>query len=155
MEFSSTTLMDACVVRSIAHKDERGYFTRVRCATEFATHDLPVEFVQVNFSYNISAGTFRGLHYQIPPSEEGKLVRCVAGTINDVIVDLRPDSPTFLKHEWFRLSADELTALYVPTGFAHGFLTLDDNTTVMYEMSDYYAPDLGRGVRWSDPLLEI
>jgi len=155
VEYSSTSLIDACIVTSIAHKDERGYFARVRCAAEFSAHGLPAEFAQASFSHNVSAATFRGLHYQIPPSKEGKLVRCIAGAIDDIIVDLRPDSPTFLKHEWFRLSVNELSALYVPPGFAHGFLTLDDDTTIMYEMSDYYAPELARGIRWSDPSLKI
>jgi len=155
MEYSSTSLVDAYVVRSLAHEDERGYFARIRCTQEFMAQGLPTDFVQTNLSYNRSTATFRGLHYQIPPSIEGKLVRCIAGAIDDVIVDLRPNSQTFLKHEWFQLSANELSALYVPPGFAHGFLTLDDNTTVMYDMSDYYQPELARGIRWSDPMLKI
>ena len=155
MEFLCTSLTDAYIVKSVLHEDERGFFSRIRCSEEFAAHGLPSTFVQASISHNVSAATFRGLHYQIPPSQESKLVRCIAGAIDDVIVDLRPDSPTHLKHEWFRLSARELTALYVPPGFAHGFLTVDDDTTVMYDMSDIYAPDLSRGIRWSDPLLKI
>ena len=155
MEFLRTSLTDAYIVRSILQEDERGFFARVRCSEEFAAHGLPSSFVQASFSQNISAATFRGLHYQGPPSQEGKLVRCIAGAIDDVIVDMRPDSQTFLKHEWFGLSSRDLTALYIPPGFAHGFLTVDDHTTVMYDMSDFYAPDLARGIRWNDPLLNV
>lgn len=155
MRFVETSLAGAYRVESTVHRDARGYFARMRCSREFARAGLPGEFVQTNFSHNVTCGTFRGLHYQVPPSSEGKLVRCVAGAIDDVIVDLRPDSPSFLRHEWVRLSADELAALFVPSGFAHGFLTAADATTVMYEMTDYHAPELGRGVRWNDPSLGL
>ncbi|MDH3692581.1 MAG: dTDP-4-dehydrorhamnose 3,5-epimerase family protein, partial [Gammaproteobacteria bacterium] len=116
MDFLRTSLIDAYVVKSVIKNDERGFFARVRCSEEFAAHGLPSTFVQASFSHNVAAATFRGLHYQIPPSQEGKLVRCIIGAIDDVIVDLRPDSPTFLKHEWFQLTADEISALYVPPG---------------------------------------
>lgn len=155
MEFLPTSLVDACLVVSTAHTDERGYFARARCAREFEDHGLPTDFVQTNLSFNRIAGTFRGLHYQVPPSREGKLVRCLRGGIDDVIVDLRPDSDTFLAHEWFRLSEAEMQALYVPSGFAHGFRTSVDETLILYEMSDYFAPELGRGLRWDDPALNI
>jgi len=155
MEFVPTSLADAYIVTSAVNEDERGYFVRARCAREFGANGLPAEFVQTNLSYNAAAGTFRGLHFQVPPSNEGKLVRCVAGAIDDVIVDLRPDSRTFLKHEWFRLSDNEPSALFVPFGFAHGFLTAADSTLVLYEMSDYYVPELGSGIRWSDPSLDL
>lgn len=155
MEFVPTSLPDAYLVRSEALGDQRGFFTRVRCSREFADSGLPAEFVQTNLSFNASTGTFRGLHFQVPPSREGKLVRCVAGEIDDLIVDLRPDSKSFLKHEWFRLTAQELTALFVPSGFAHGFLTRADSSMVLYEMSDYYDPELARGLRWNDPSLNI
>lgn len=155
MRFVETSLAGACLVSSEVHEDERGFFARARCSREFAEHGLPGEFVQTNLSHNTAAGTFRGLHYQVPPSREGKLVRCIAGAIDDVIVDLRPDSPSFLAHEWFRLTADEITALFVPTGFAHGFLTATDNAAVLYEMTDYYAPELSRGLRYDDPRLEL
>jgi len=155
MDFLPTSLTDAYIVRSVANEDERGYFIRARCAEEFGQNGLPSEFVQTNLSFNAVAGTFRGLHFQVPPSSEGKLVRCVAGAVDDVIVDLRPDSQTFLRHEWFRLSGEDLSALFVPSGFAHGFVTAADSTLVLYEMSDYYAPELGRGVRWNNPSLDL
>ncbi|MGI9328396.1 MAG: dTDP-4-dehydrorhamnose 3,5-epimerase family protein [Pseudomonadales bacterium] len=155
MEVEQLSLIDACLIRFPVHKDERGYFTRIRCADAFAEIGLPVEFVQANLSYNARAATFRGLHYQVPPSTEGKLVRCIAGAIDDLIVDLRPNSLTFLKHQWIRLEASEMCALYVPTGFAHGFITASNDSTVMYDMSDYYAPQLSRGMRWNDAALNI
>lgn len=155
MKIEQLTLIDACLVRFPVHEDERGHFTRIRCAQEFTRFGLPAEFVQANLSYNARAATFRGLHYQVPPSAEAKLVRCVAGTIDDLIVDLRPSSQTFLKHQWIRLDASELCALFVPTGFAHGFITASNDSTVMYDMSDYYAPHLSRGMRWNDPALNI
>jgi dTDP-4-dehydrorhamnose 3,5-epimerase len=155
MEFVRTSLNDAYVVRAVAHEDERGSFARIRCNREFESQGLPGDFVQANLSYNKKAGTFRGLHYQAPPSKEGKLVRCIAGAIADVIVDIRPNSRTYLQHEWFALSADEPTGLFIPSGFAHGFLTMADETTVMYDMSDTYAPDMARGIRWSDPLMKL
>ncbi len=155
MRFLETELADAWLLEPERHTDERGYFTRLRCVREFGEHGLPREFVQTNLSYNRSAGTFRGLHYQAPPSREGKLVRCIRGAIADVIVDLRPGSRSYLGHEWFSLDSTELKALFVPAGFAHGFLTLEDESEVLYEMSDYFVPELARGIRWNDPALCI
>ncbi|WP_405240824.1 dTDP-4-dehydrorhamnose 3,5-epimerase family protein [Lentisalinibacter orientalis] len=155
MRFVETELVGAWVLEPDKKADERGYFTRLRCAREFAERGLPREFVQTNLSYNRAAGTFRGLHYQLPPSREGKLVRCIRGAIDDIIVDLRPGSRSFLRHQWFRLDAEGLKALFVPAGFAHGFRTLEDGSEVLYEMSDYYAPDLACGIRWDDPALGI
>ena len=155
MRFVETDLNDAWLLQPDIKTDERGYFTRLRCGREFAEHGLPLEFVQTNLSYNRVSGTFRGLHYQVPPSQEGKLVRCIHGAVFDVIVDLRPASSSFLRHQWFRLDASALDALFVPAGFAHGFLTLSDDSEVLYEMSDYYAPELARGIRWDDPILGI
>lgn len=155
MRFLETNLPGAWLVVSEKLDDERGYFARMRCSREFAGQGIPAEFVQTNISFNRAAGTFRGLHFQIPPSREGKLVRCVAGAISDIVVDLRPHSPAFLRHQWFELSADNLDAVFVPTGCAHGFLTRTDDAKVIYEMSDYYAPELGRGLRWDDPALGI
>jgi dTDP-4-dehydrorhamnose 3,5-epimerase len=148
-------LEDACLIESDRHEDDRGYFSRLRCSREFEAHGLPGHFVQTNLSYNQHAGTFRGLHFQLPPSQEGKLVRCLAGSIVDVILDLRPDSATYLKHKWFELDDQNVRALYVPTGFAHGFLTRADDSVVLYEMTDFYAPDLQCGLRWDDPALDI
>jgi dTDP-4-dehydrorhamnose 3,5-epimerase len=155
MQIENTSLADARLISTERHVDERGYFARAMCAKEFAAHGVIAEFVQSNLSFNLAAGTFRGVHYQTSPSREAKLVRCVAGAIDDVIVDLRPDSPTFMQHEWFSLTADNLLALFVPSGFAHGFLTSTDKVTVHYEMADYYAPELARGVRWDDPMLKL
>ena len=155
MKFLPTILEGACVVESEPHEDERGYFSRLRCSKQFAEHGLPGSFVQTSLSFNASKGTFRGLHYQLPPSREGKLVRCIAGSLRDIIVDLRPDSRTFLRHCWVALDDERLSAVFVPPGFGHGFITEADDTKVLYEMSDYYAPDLARGLRWNDPLLSI
>ena len=155
MRFTETELADAWLLESERHVDKRGYFTRLRCSNEFVERSLPSDFVQTNLSYNRTARTFRGLHYQAPPSREGKLVRCIRGKIADVIVDLRPGSRTYLRHQRICLDATQLKALFVPAGFAHGFLTLMDDTEVLYEMSDYYAPELARGIRWDDPALNI
>lgn len=155
MRFIETELADAWLLEPKRMADERGHFTRLRCAREFAERGLPKQFVQTNLSFNCIGGTFRGLHYQAPPSREGKLVRCIRGSIADVIVDLRPGSPSYLRHQWFWLDAEELRALFCPAGFAHGFLTLADESEVLYEMSDYYAPELSRGIRWDDPALGI
>lgn len=155
MRFVETTLADAWLIELEKHRDERGWFTRLRCSREFPAHGLPGEFVQTNLSHNALAGTFRGLHYQAPPSREGKLVRCIQGAVADVIVDLRPDSPTWLRHEWFELTAENLNGLFVPAGFAHGFFTRQDGSMVLYEMTDYYTPELGRGIRWDDPALDL
>ena len=155
MEFLPTSFDGPVLVRSEAFTDERGYFVRARCADEFSKNGLPSNFVQSSISFNQSAGTFRGLHFQVPPSNESKLVRCVAGEIEDIIVDLRPGSATFLQHEWFNLGADKHIALYIPAGFAHGFITKADASMIYYEMTDFYAPELGRGMRWNDPALDI
>ena len=155
MRFVDTDLADAWLLEPDKNIDQRGYFVRLRCAREFAEQGLPGGFVQTNLSYNRTARTFRGLHYQASPSREGKLVRCIRGAIADVIVDLRPGSRSYLRHQWFNLDATQLQALFVPAGFAHGFLTLADDTEVLYEMSDYYQPELARGIRWDDPALGI
>ena len=151
----ATGLETACIVDADRFEDDRGFFTRLRCTREFGALGLPTQFVQTNLSFNEKAGTFRGLHYQAPPSEEGKLVRCIDGSIWDVIVDLRPRSKSYLQHVWVQLSAEETRALFVPPGFAHGFITERDRTSVLYEMTDYYAPELSRGMRWDDPSLNI
>jgi dTDP-4-dehydrorhamnose 3,5-epimerase len=155
MQFKETSLEGAFVVESEAHLDSRGFFARLRCSREFALHGLPDAFVQTNLSYNKATGTFRGLHFQAPPSTECKLVRCLRGSMRDVIVDIRPGSATFLEHTWISLSADVLAAVFVPAGFAHGFITESDDTLVLYEMTDFFAPELARGMRWNDPALSI
>jgi dTDP-4-dehydrorhamnose 3,5-epimerase len=155
MRFIATTLAGACIVEPEPHKDNRGLFARTFCAREFQNHGLTSAFVQCNSSWNARKGTVRGLHYQISPSSEAKLVRCTAGALWDVIVDLRPDSPTYLQHFGVELSSTNRRALYIPEMFAHGFQTLEDGTEVFYQMSDFYTPELARGLRYDDPKLAI
>ncbi|MDP2087033.1 MAG: dTDP-4-dehydrorhamnose 3,5-epimerase [Gemmobacter sp.] len=135
--------------------DERGYFSRIFCAEEFLRHGLPATFVQQNVSVSKKRGTLRGMHYQIAPHAEAKLVRCIRGEIVDVIIDLRPQSPTFLKWAAFHLSAQNMLQLLVPAGFAHGFQTCTDDTEVGYLVTQAYCPAAERGVRWNDPLIGI
>lgn len=155
MRFRETKLRGAYVIEPERREDERGFFARVWCAREFEQHGLNAPAVQSNISFNRKKGTLRGMHYQVPPSREAKLVRCTAGAIYDVIVDLRPNSETRLQHLSVTLSAQEHRSLYIPPGFAHGFQTLTDNTEVFYMMSDFYAPELARGLRWNDPAFGI
>jgi dTDP-4-dehydrorhamnose 3,5-epimerase len=131
--------------------DDRGFFARLFCEREFAQHGLETRFVQINNSLSAKRGTLRGLHYQLPPAAEVKVVRCVRGALWDVILDLRAGSPTFGK--WFgsELSADNRRMMYVPRGFAHGFITLTDDAEAIYLVSDFYSPDNERGVRFDDP----
>ena len=155
MRFLPTSLAGAVTIELDAHRDHRGAFARTFCVDEFAEHGLPTEFPQCNLSLNDSAGTLRGLHYNNEPFGESKLVRCVRGAIHDVIVDLRPDSPT--RWDWIgvELSAANGLALFVPAGFAHGFVTLLDTSDVYYHMGASYRPEASRGVRWDDPGLGI
>lgn len=151
-----TTLVDGVrEIRAESHIDSRGSFARIFCQREFGDAGLIGEFVQCNLSENRLRGTLRGLHYQAAPSEEAKVVRCVRGSIFDVALDLRPDSPTWLRHHAAELSADNGRALYVPPGCAHGFQTLEDDALVLYFMTDFHQPELGRGVRWDDPTFGI
>ncbi len=135
--------------------DERGFFARSWCTQEFEENGLDARLVQCNISYNKVKGTLRGMHYQIAPAAEVKVVRCTNGTIYDVIVDLRPDSPTYKRSLSVLLSADNRRMLYIPQHFAHGFLTLADNTEVLYQMSEFYTPSCARGFRWDDPSFDI
>ncbi len=135
--------------------DRRGYFARTYCEQEFASHGLNSSFVQCNVSFNKLKGTLRGMHFQTAPYEEAKLIRCTRGAIYDVIIDLRLGSPTFKRHFTIALSAENGKMLYVPEGFAHGFQTLEDNTEVFYQMSQFYTADHARGVRWNDPAFGI
>ena len=155
MIFRETPVAGAWIVEPERHIDERGFFARTWCATEFARHGLSPRLVQASVSYNRRRGTLRGLHYQIAPYAEAKLVRCVRGAIYDVAVDVRPESPTFRHHVAVVLDADNRLALYVPEGWAHGFQTLADDTEVLYQMSAVYAPEAARGVRWDDPAFAI
>lgn len=136
-------------------EDERGFFARAWCQQEFAAHGLETRIVQSNLSYNRHKGTLRGMHYQTPPYEEVKLVRCIRGSIFDVIIDLRPGSPTFKQWVGVELTATNRQMLYVPKGFAHGFQTLEDDTEVFYHVSEFYTPGAERGVRWNDPSFRI
>jgi len=155
MRFLPTPLAGATVLGIEPQVDARGFFARTWCAREFAAQGLPVQFVQTSISRNNRRGTVRGLHLQLPPSQEGKLVSCISGAVHDVIVDLRPESPTFLGHFAIELSADTHQALYIPPLLAHGFQTLRDDTEVLYLMTDYFAPELAWGVRWNDPAFAI
>jgi dTDP-4-dehydrorhamnose 3,5-epimerase len=153
--FSETDLFGAFLIEPELLADERGFFARVWCRREFADNALSTEFVQSSISFSRARGTLRGMHFQKAPYEEDKLIRCTRGGIHDVIVDLRPDSPTFLRHAEATLTADNRMMLYVPKGFAHGFLTLEDSTEVTYSMSEYHQPEYAGGVRWDDPALGI
>ena len=134
---------------------QRGFFARTYCEREFDSHKLNSRVVQCNTSFNRTKGTLRGMHFQAPPHEEAKLIRCTRGAIYDAIVDLRRESPTFKQYFSAVLSAENGKMLYIPERFAHGFQTLEDNTEVFYQMSQFYAPEHARGVRWNDPAFEI
>ncbi len=135
--------------------DDRGFFARTFCQREFQDHGLNPRVAQCSISFNLRKGTLRGMHFQIAPYQESKLVRCTTGSIYDVIIDLRQNSPTYKQHFSVNLSAGNRKALYVPEGFAHGFQTLEDNSEVFYQISEFYAPECSRGVRWNDPAFAV
>ena len=155
MIFAETPLPGAYVIELDKHQDERGFFARSWCAREFAAKGLDPHLVQCNVSFNKLKGTLRGLHYQIPPHAEAKLVRCTKGSLYDVIVDLRKASPTFLRWFAIELTAANHRMLYIPNLFAHGFQTLEDDTEIFYQMSEFYEPAASKGLRWNDPKLSI
>jgi dTDP-4-dehydrorhamnose 3,5-epimerase len=155
MIFTETSLPGAFLVEIQKLADERGFFARSFCQNEFLDHGLDPVVAQCDISQNKVRGTLRGMHYQLPPHSEAKLVRCTRGKIYDVIIDLRPDSPTFLRWESFELKADNYRMIYIPKGFAHGFLTLTADAEIFYQMTEFYAPGLSRGLRWDDPLFMI
>lgn len=155
MRFTAGQLPGVFIVDVERLDDARGFFARTWCAREFREHGLPGSFVQASISYNRLAGTVRGMHFQRAPSQEGKLVRCVHGAVLDVVVDLRPGSPGFLRHESVELSAATRRAIYVPPGFAHGFQTLVADSEVQYQMTDDYRADLAAGFRWNDPAVGV
>jgi dTDP-4-dehydrorhamnose 3,5-epimerase len=155
MIFLETPMKGAYVIELQKHEDERGFFARSWCSEEFSSKGLDTRLVQCNVSFNKKKGTLRGLHYQLPPHAETKLVRCTRGALYDVIVDLRSDSPTFLKWFGVELTSENHRMLYIPQRFAHGFQTLEDGTEIFYQMSDFYEPKAARGLRWNDPRLEI
>ena len=155
MIFHKTPVQDARVIELEKRGDDRGFFARFFCEQEFAKDGLETRFVQANNSLSAKKGTLRGLHYQLAPAAEVKVVRCVRGALWDAIVDLRPDSPTYKK--WFgaELTAENRLMMYVPRGFAHAILTLTDDTEAFYLVSSLYAPAEERGVRWNDPAFNI
>jgi dTDP-4-dehydrorhamnose 3,5-epimerase len=150
MIFTATQLDDAWLIDLEPREDERGFFARIWCRQELAGQGLDTEIAQESLSFNRHRGTVRGLHFQQPPHEETKIVRCTHGGIFDVIVDLRPQSPSYLRWEGFELTADNRKALYVPKGFAHGFQTLANNTEILYQISVLYAPNSAAGYRYDD-----
>ena len=155
MIFTETEIPGAFIVELEKREDERGFFARGWCQTEFRQHGLADTVRQVNISYNRHKHTLRGFHYQVAPSQEDKLLRCTRGAIHDVMIDLRPDSPTYKRHIGIELSAANYRMLQVPKGCANAFLTLQDETEVTYLVSEFYAPATERGVRWDDPAFDI
>jgi dTDP-4-dehydrorhamnose 3,5-epimerase len=155
MRFSETSLPGLWVIDLDLREDARGFLARTFCENEFADHSLNTRWPQCNLTLTIRRGTIRGMHFQIDPKPEIKLIRCTRGAIFDVLVDVRPNLPTFGRWAAFELTSENRRALYVPGGFAHGFQCLEDNCEVAYQMSEFYAPDLARGIRWNDPQVGI
>jgi len=155
MKFIKTKLEGAYIIEIEKMTDERGFFARSWCEKEFTEHGLNSKLVQCNISFNQKKGTLRGMHYQAKPYEEAKLVRCTQGAIYDVIIDIRPDSPTFQQWLGIELTAENRQMLYIPEGFAHGFQTLVNNTEVFYQMSEFYYTKSAKGIRWDDPQIGI
>src|SRR5512139_2231794 len=155
MKFTETLLKGAYVIDLEKRGDDRGFFARAFCEREFEAHRLVTRFVQMNNSVSATRGTLRGMHYQLAPKAETKMVRCIRGALYDQILDLRRDSPTFGKAFGVELSAENRRMLYIPKGFAHGFVTLADDVEAFYFADEFYAPELERGVRWNDPRFDL
>jgi dTDP-4-dehydrorhamnose 3,5-epimerase len=155
MIFTETKLKGAFIIQPEKMKDDRGFFARTFCQREFKMHGLNTDVVQCSVSYNNKKGTFRGMHFQVSPFEEDKVVSCVQGALLDYIVDMRESSPTFRQWIAVELSADNAYSLYIPKSFAHGFFTLKDHTLVHYQMSEFYQPDHAKGFRYDDPAFDI
>lgn len=155
MIFHETKLSGVFEIHLEPMGDERGFFARSWCQNEFERHGLMAVTLQCNISFNEKKGTLRGLHYQAVPHSEAKLIRCTRGSLYDVVVDLRPQSPTFRQWVGVVLSAENRLMIHVPEGLAHGFITLEDKTELHYQMSELYYPELSRGVRWDDPAFRI
>ena len=153
--YSETYLKGAYIVTINPFEDDRGKFFRVYCKDDFKEIGLTKEFVQINQSVNYSKGTFRGIHYQIPPPGDCKLIRCITGKVLDIIIDIREGSETFLKCFTTELSPKNLNMIYITEGIAHGFLTLEDNTQLIYHHTSFYLPDQEAGIRYTDPLIDI
>jgi dTDP-4-dehydrorhamnose 3,5-epimerase len=155
MIFTETALPGAFIIDIEPRGDSRGFFARAFCQHEFTEHGLKPVIAQANLAFNATKGTLRGMHFQFPPRAETKLVRATRGAILDIIVDLRPESPTYLEHIAVELSADNHRALYVPERFAHGYQVLEDNTETTYQVGEFYAPEMEGGLRYDDPRLGL
>ena len=155
MIFAPTPLAGAFVITPERIHDQRGFFARTWCRRDFEERGLNASVAQCNLSCSARRGTLRGMHYQKAPHAEAKLIRCASGAIHDVIIDLRPSSETYGRHFGIRLDPSDDRMLYVPEGFAHGFVTLENETTVFYQMSEFYEPSAAAGVRWNDPAFGI
>jgi len=155
LQFIETKLPGAYIINLDTLEDERGFFARAFCQKEFEENGLKSNIAQCNLSFNHKKGTLRGMHYQVKPYEEVKMVRCTQGKILDVIIDLRKDSATYKKWVGVELSAENNSMLYVPEGFAHGYQTLEDNSVVYYQVTEFYQPGSERGIRWNDPAFNI
>lgn len=155
MRFTESKLRGSFLIDMAPIEDQRGFFARSFCRREFEQQGLNPHVAQCSVSFNKLKGTLRGMHYQMPPCAEVKVVRCTMGSIYDVIIDLRPDSPTFKQWTGVELNARNHKALYIPEGFAHGFLTLADESEVHYQMSEFFAPEYSAGVRWNDPSFSV
>ncbi|MGA2801871.1 MAG: dTDP-4-dehydrorhamnose 3,5-epimerase [Verrucomicrobiota bacterium] len=155
MKFTETLLKGAFVIELEKRSDDRGFFARFFCEREYQQHGLNRHIVQINNSLSRFKGTLRGMHYQLAPRAEDKVIRCLRGALFDAIIDLRPQSPTFLKHFTIELTAENRTMLYVPKGFAHGFITLEENTEMFYLVTEFYSPEHERGIRYNDPRFGI
>jgi dTDP-4-dehydrorhamnose 3,5-epimerase len=153
--FTETKLKGAYIIELERREDSRGFFARGFCQNEFRAHGLKPTIAQGNIASNIKAGTLRGMHFQYPPAAESKLVRCTRGAIYDIIVDLRPESPTYLQHIGVELNEDNQRALYVPERFAHGYQTLTDKTDTSYLVGEFYTPDAEGGLLYDDPSLKL
>ena len=155
MKFTATDIEGVAIIDLELRSDDRGFFARSFCQDEFTDHGLLPMVAQCNISHNHRAGTLRGMHYQLEPATEAKLVRCISGAIIDQIVDLRPSSPTYLQHVSVELSASNRRSLYVPPMFGHGYQTLVDDAEVLYQVSERYTPGQERGLRYNDPTLGL
>ncbi len=155
MIFEPAPIKDAWIIKQKPIGDERGYFARAYCDREFAEHGIPTGFVQTNTSFSKDVGTLRGLHWQCAPAPEPKFMRCTRGAIFDFMVDMRPDSPTYLQSFGIELTPDNQTMLYTPAYCAHGFLTLEPNSQTLYMVGGFYAPECERGIRWNDPKINL
>jgi dTDP-4-dehydrorhamnose 3,5-epimerase len=155
MIFTETRLKGAFIIDLDRKTDERGFFARAFCQKEFRDHGLKSVIAQANIASNARRGTLRGMHFQYPPAAESKLVRCTRGAILDIIVDLRPESPTYLEHISVELNEENMTALYVPERFAHGYQVLRDNTDTSYQVGEFYTPNAEGGLRYDDPRLGL